>query len=342
MLNLGNDVHGCTFNFTFNGSYATLDNNLSSIIELSTPALNLSNDIGNTNDTPATPVLLTFSDTVNIKCSSNFTLNYVANPFTPSQSSSDVIDAHYSATGIRVKQFLTIVLILSCCIVKSIINMKLPTSTQRDKFSSSDLFSVKVSVVLNPHAKIFEPLKKWDRNHFDEVPPSQVLNPNAMRLNPKAKSFLPSKNDALLINEASTSIESSSGAELFFDSNSDEGDHYAESLLNKMRLQNLNKLIIAHLNINSIRGKFEALKTFVKNNLDILVVSETKLDHTFPFNQFFMEGYRLIRHDRKINGQYGGGVMVFIREDIPCKEIKFPGNEVIESIFFEINLRSTK
>ena len=55
-----------------------------------------------------------------------------------------------------------------------------------------------------------------------------------------------------------------------------------------------------------------------------------------------MEGYRLIRQDRKINGQYGGGVIVFIRSDIPCKELKFPGNEVIEGIFFEINLRSTK
>ena len=199
MLNLGNEVHGCTFNFTFNGSDATLDNNLSNIIELSTPALNLSNDIGNTNDTPATPDLLTFSDTMNIKCSSNFTLNSMANPFTPSQSPSDVVDAHYSATGIRANIFLTFVLILSCCIFKSIINMKLPTSTLRDKISPSDLFSVKVSVVLNPRAKIFEPLKKWDRNHFDEVPPSQVLNPNDMCLNPKAKSFLPSKNDAFLL-----------------------------------------------------------------------------------------------------------------------------------------------
>ena len=109
-----------------------------------------------------------------------------------------------------------------------------------------------------------------------------------------------------------------------------------------MRLKNLNKLIIGHLNINSIRGKFEALKEFVKNNLDILVVSETKLDHTFPVNQFHMEGYRIIRQDRKINGQYGGGVIVFIREDIPCKELQFPGNEEIEGLFFEINLRPTK
>ena len=55
-----------------------------------------------------------------------------------------------------------------------------------------------------------------------------------------------------------------------------------------------------------------------------------------------MDGYRLIRQDRKINGQYGGGVIVFIREDIPCKELKFQGNNEIEGIFFEINLRSTK
>ena len=34
---------------------------------------------------------------------------------------------------------------------------------------------VHVSVVLNPHAKIFDPLKKWDSNHFEEVHPSQAL-----------------------------------------------------------------------------------------------------------------------------------------------------------------------
>ena len=146
----------------------------------------------------------------------------------------------------------------------------------------------------------------------------------------------------LIIHETSPSTASSSKVELVYDSNTDEDDHCAEKVLNNMRLKNLNKLIIGHLNINSIRGKFEALKVVVKNNLDILVVSETKLDHTFPDNQFRMDGYRLIRQDRKINGQYGGGVIVFIREDIPCKELKFQANKEIEGIFFEINLRSTK
>ena len=38
------------------------------------------------------------------------------------------------------------------------------------------------------------------------------------------------------------------------------------------------KLIMGHLNINSIRNKFDALSLIFKNNVDILIISETKLD----------------------------------------------------------------
>ena len=121
----------------------------------------------------------------------------------------------------------------------------------------------------------------------------------------------PHETDPPLIIEESLSTASSSETESLYDFNTGEDDHCVEKVLNNMRLKNINKLIIGHLNINSIRGKFEALKAVIKNNLDILVVSETKLDHTFPDNQFLMEVYRLIRQDRIINGQYGGGVIVF-------------------------------
>ena len=40
--------------------------------------------------------------------------------------------------------------------------------------------------------------------------------------------------------------------------------------------------VIGHININSIRNKFEMLFTMVKDNIDILMVSETKLDSSFP------------------------------------------------------------
>ena len=49
---------------------------------------------------------------------------------------------------------------------------------------------------------------------------------------------------------------------------------------------------MAHLNINSIRNKIEGLKFLVAKNVDILVISETKLDETFPTSQFLIDGFK--------------------------------------------------
>ena len=43
----------------------------------------------------------------------------------------------------------------------------------------------------------------------------------------------------------------------------------------RLRNQNPHRIIIGHLNINSIRNKFELLVRFAGNNLDILMVSIT-------------------------------------------------------------------
>ena len=58
-----------------------------------------------------------------------------------------------------------------------------------------------------------------------------------------------------------------------------------------LRLKNFNKLIIAHLNINSLRNKFEFLISLIDDNIDILMISETKLDQSFPTNQFMINGF---------------------------------------------------
>ena len=41
-------------------------------------------------------------------------------------------------------------------------------------------------------------------------------------------------------------------------------------------------LIFGHLNVNSIGNKFEAIKLLVEGNFDIIIISETKLDDSFP------------------------------------------------------------
>ena len=53
-------------------------------------------------------------------------------------------------------------------------------------------------------------------------------------------------------------------------------------LLKNMKDTNVDRIIIAHLNIYSIRNKFDALKTMIAGNIDILLISETKLDESFP------------------------------------------------------------
>ena len=47
-----------------------------------------------------------------------------------------------------------------------------------------------------------------------------------------------------------------------------------------------------HININSIRNKFEMLSnTLIRDNLDISMIPETKLGSTFPSNQFMCCSY---------------------------------------------------
>ena len=115
----------------------------------------------------------------------------------------------------------------------------------------------------------------------------------------------------------------------------------ASDTLKSLRIKNCNKITIGTLNINSISNKFEQLKTIVGKNLDILVINETKLDDNFPTAQFLIDGYRKpYRKDRTKNG---GGVLVYVKEDIPSKELpRYSLPDDIEGIFFEINLRKTK
>ena len=64
-------------------------------------------------------------------------------------------------------------------------------------------------------------------------------------------------------------------------------DHITNADLKSLRIRNLNKIVVGHLNINSIRNKFDFLAHQVKGHTDILMISETKLDKSFPPSQFF-------------------------------------------------------
>ena len=90
-----------------------------------------------------------------------------------------------------------------------------------------------------------------------------------------------------------------------------------------MRLSNKNSLLLAHLNINSIRNKLEALTCLISKNIDILIIAETKIDETFPTNQFLIDGYMPpLRAERN---RHGGGLLIYIKEGVPAKEVSTSG-----------------
>ena len=62
-----------------------------------------------------------------------------------------------------------------------------------------------------------------------------------------------------------------------------------KKILKNMRLKNVNRLICALLNINSLRNKFDLLINIINNN--ILMISEAKLDPSFPTGQFYIHGF---------------------------------------------------
>ena len=62
-------------------------------------------------------------------------------------------------------------------------------------------------------------------------------------------------------------------------------------ILQDLKISNANRIICAELNINSMRNKYDQLKSMITGNIDILIITETKLNYTFPQSQFIIEGY---------------------------------------------------
>ena len=94
---------------------------------------------------------------------------------------------------------------------------------------------------------------------------------------------------------------------------------------------------MAHININSLRNKFDMLTTSVPECTDILLISEAKLDDTFPHALYylkdFLNAYRLDRNS------FGSGILVCGRDNIPSSLVKLDQKfENSEGFFIELEL----
>ena len=116
-----------------------------------------------------------------------------------------------------------------------------------------------------------------------------------------------------------------------------ESDYFSE--LKTLRFKNPKNLIMGHLNINLLRNKLESIKPIINPNFDIFLVSGTKLDESFPNNQFSLSGYRMFRQDRNC---FEGGLCIYVKENIMSKQLNLHLEKETEAIYLEINIRLRK
>ena len=98
-------------------------------------------------------------------------------------------------------------------------------------------------------------------------------------------------------------------------------------------------LFFGHLNVNSIRNKFVSIEEVIKRTFGIFLISETKIDYSFPNVQFKFEGYKCSRKDRDA---FGGGLFFYVNEKLNCRSLEscLP-NTIIEILPLEIRLSNS-
>ena len=103
-------------------------------------------------------------------------------------------------------------------------------------------------------------------------------------------------------------------------------------------LNNKKGLTIGCLNIAGLSSKFDEFRlmlTSKKNKIDIMGISETKFNENHKTETFLIDGYQIpFRRDRLFNG--GGGLAVYVKQNINCKRRSDLEDDDIEIIWLEI------
>ena len=98
-----------------------------------------------------------------------------------------------------------------------------------------------------------------------------------------------------------------------------------------------------HLNINGLRNKFCEIFDVLNNGfVDVMGLSETKIDSSFMTSQFNVCNFKIYRKDRNSRG---GGIMFYVRSDLPQRirpDLECNINSEVEHLVLEVILRKEK
>ena len=111
--------------------------------------------------------------------------------------------------------------------------------------------------------------------------------------------------------------------------------------MQNLRKNYLNHIMIGHLNVNSLGPKLTEIKELQNLcKIDVLVLSETKLDGSYKQEVLDIDGYSCIRQDKRSNS---GGLLMYVSNDIPHSvgSINVCNND-IECLSIELNVSDDK
>ena len=109
----------------------------------------------------------------------------------------------------------------------------------------------------------------------------------------------------------------------------------------KNKLKYLNNLLINYLKIKHLRKKINHVREVIgKLSLDYFVISETKLDESFPSSQFIISKYE-IRYRSDIC-KNGGGLITFVRKVFITKRLKDYEKQISEALCSEFTISRKK
>ena len=95
-----------------------------------------------------------------------------------------------------------------------------------------------------------------------------------------------------------------------------------------------------HLSANSTQNKLVGIQELIKRTFDIFLISETKIDDSFPNAQFKIEGYKTFRKDRDA---FGGGLLFYVNEKLNCRSLEICLSYTIIGILpLELRLLNSK
>ena len=113
--------------------------------------------------------------------------------------------------------------------------------------------------------------------------------------------------------------------------------------LKDFRLKHPKNLISGHLNISSLKNKcLETTEMLTQNYLDILFLSQTKIDDSYPSAQFHTPDFKFHRADRN---EHCGGLICYIRNDfVHCRraDLECLVPVPVESLIIEVIVRQEK